>query len=133
MQRPSCRQIDFNVVGSLAEIESCEDGGMFDIKSYADVPFDSFRNVDNHLSTVEFGISCFRTVQIFNLDSYTEIDSLIYLSSLNAEDELFVEIQAFDTVEGIFHSVGIVTDLNEWNVFHANFNLTIANAQVNSY
>lgn len=68
---PSCRQIDFNDAASLDEFEQCEECDMFDIKPYADVPFQSFRSdVENHLSNVNIGCSCFRTKQIFNLDRY---------------------------------------------------------------
>lgn len=131
--RPSCRQIDFNLMESIDEFESCDDGEMFYIKPYEEVSFDSYRNVENHLSNAGVGLSCSRTVQIFNLDSNTEIDALIYLNSLNAEDELFVEIQAFDMVESSFYNVGsVLTTSNDWNEFHAEFNLTIENAKVNT-
>lgn len=129
--RPSCRQIDFNEMNSTLEFEPCEALEMFVIKSYADVQIDSFRSdVENHLTNREVGISCFRTTQIFNLDSNTQFDSMIYLNSNNEADDSFVDIQAFDVDDGEVHFAGGVTVSNEWNALYVGFGLTI-NAKVN--
>lgn len=130
--RPSCRQIDFNDEASLLEFEPCEDLSVFGIKSYADVTFAPFRsNAENHLSNIQEGFSCFRTKQIFNLDSNTQIDSIIYLNSNTEDFESFVEIQAFDTEEGDVYTVGKVLVSPQWNVFHEVFSRNIYNAKVN--
>ncbi len=129
--RPSCRQIDFNDVDSVDQFEQCEDLNVFGIKSYADVPFEPFRyDVENHLSNIEIGYSCFRTRETFNLDTNSEIDSIIYLNSSPADYELYVEITAFDTQGGEVYVVGNVTVSDEWNFFSRKFSRSLGYAKV---
>lgn len=129
--RPSCRQIDFNNETSTNEFEPCEDLNVFGIKSYSDVSITPFRSdAEFHLSNIDVGYACIRTIQTFNLDSNTEIDSIIYLNSNPADTQSFVEISAFDTEDGDVYTLGRVIVSDEWNEFHSYFSRSINYAKV---
>lgn len=133
--RPSCYQWDFNSETYFNEFEPCEGLDVLGLKSYNDVPFEPYRSdVDKHLGNIQAGYACLQSKATFNLDSYTEIDALIYLNS-NIEDlESNVTIQAFDTELGEIYPLGTVRVSNEWNQFYARFSRSIDNAKVkNSY
>lgn len=105
---------------------------MLGIKSYDDVRIEPYRSqAEFHLTHIEIGWSCVRTMQIFNLDVNTEIDVAIYLNTSAGDPDTDVEILAFDTEEGDVYSFGIIDVADEWKIFQKKFTRYVNNAKVN--
>lgn len=135
LQYPGCRQYDFNNTDSVFSFQSCLQGTEFIIKPYTDVSFEPFRKtVKYHLSNVEgAALSCLRTNQIFDLNNFTEIFSMIYLNSKATNDNSHVMLVAIDNDKDDVYLLGDLIGQNDWKEYHTFGNFPNKNVKVMTF
>lgn len=127
----SCHQVDFNKTESYNEFEACLEHSPLVLKSYEDAPFPPYRDdAKYYLSNDQVGNSCFTTIEMFDLDEYTEFYLAIYFNSGVIDDSSYFEVQLYiDSTITLVKSIPISLS-NEWIEIHEYFDGTAENAKV---
>lgn len=120
----SCMQYDFNNIDVANDFKPCISGsqyGFFQLKSYANASFPSFRNdVEYYASNVDAYVLCFRTKESFLLDDYTEIYTAFYQNANGQDnspvqgDGIYFSVR-FNDINNDQYSFGLIQGLkDEW-------------------
>lgn len=131
-QNIRCQKVDFNrqssVVNEFGDCAGVTPPNVLKINSYSNTIIPPFRPTSEfHLSAVD-GFSCLLSTSTFELDSFSEIRTAIFLSWDTVGP--WVTVQIFDNdgdeVDVIAHS----EESNGWLAYSVKVNRTIENAQV---
>lgn len=127
-----CHRMDFNKADSILEFEECSSAeNQFMVQSYSDVSLITYGDgYHNFLTNVQPGWSCISTIGTYNVDENTEFQAAIYLQSMYAEDNSFIEFQIFNGTITIPVISTTWSSIFKWNEFYNKPLITIENAKV---
>lgn len=126
----TCEKLDFNKP-TLIGLDQCISWMPgFIAKSFADVTFEPHRETSEYfISNNNEGLSCGKTVSIFKIDEFTEIELAIKFELGNPGATVKISIEDSDTGETHFER-DIMSSTNGWFIFKETAGIALDKAHV---